>query len=355
MKNSKPTNRYESLDGLRAISIFGILLMHYIDNIDKKICTNLMGDSFLYSDIIPFCTQFVYVFFIVSALSMCCGYFEKFRWVDGACQFNLNTFYNKRYMRIWPFFALLVLIDLAMKPSLSELYEGFADLTLAFNLLPNPDIHVIGVAWFIGVIFLFYMLFPWFVYLLQSKLRAWVAMVVALIMNVILMQYFMTPEFCTESQMAMPRINFLYSFPFILAGGMLYLYRKELTGILPKWISLGLTIVGILIQFIWEPAPLGDNHLYLLLLFCCLIVFFMNYEGKLFNNKVLHFFGGYSMEVYLCHMMIFRILEKVHLDHFITNDHIFYWLTCILGFTCSVAFAWCFKQVSEKISAIRNK
>ncbi|WP_158223266.1 hypothetical protein [Fibrobacter sp. UWS1] len=47
-----------------------------------------------------------------------------------------------------------------MKPSISELYQAFADLTLAFNLLPNPDISVIGVGWFLGLVFLFYMIFP---------------------------------------------------------------------------------------------------------------------------------------------------------------------------------------------------
>lgn len=344
MNNSNNKTRYESLDGMRGLAMIGILLMHYLDNIDEGIAEKLRADSFIYHDLIHSFTQFVYIFFIVSALSMCCGYYHKFQFIDGQCRFNLNDFYVKRYKRIWPFFAFLVLIDLVMKPTLTEFYEGFADLTLAFNLLPNPDIHVIGVAWFIGVIFLFYMLFPWFVFLLQNKKRAWLSMGVALCFNIILMQYFMTDQFCTESQMKMPRINFIYSFPFMMTGGLLYLYRNQLRNTWVKWTSLLLSCLGTVIQFVWEPTICGDNHLYLLLLFSCWIIFSMNYDGCLLNNRFMHFLGALSMEVYLCHMVMFRLLEKIHLDQYITNDHVLYWLTCFVGLCMAVGFSWMFKK-----------
>lgn len=32
---------------------------------------------------------------------------------------------------------------------------------MCFNLLPNPDIAVIGVGWFLGTVLTFYMLFPY--------------------------------------------------------------------------------------------------------------------------------------------------------------------------------------------------
>lgn len=56
-----------------------------------------------------------------------------------------------------------------------SLYDGFAELTLVFNLLPNPR-PSIGVAWFLGVIFLFYMLFPFFVFMIENKRRAWISL-----------------------------------------------------------------------------------------------------------------------------------------------------------------------------------
>ena len=130
-------------------------MMHYLANIDENISEKLKNSGILYSEIVPFFTSFVFMFFTLSAFSMCCGYLHKFDTTDGKSSFCTESFYNKRYSRIWPFFSLLVLIDFIMNPSKEELYQCIADLTLAFNLLPNPEIHVIGAGWFLGVIFLF--------------------------------------------------------------------------------------------------------------------------------------------------------------------------------------------------------
>ena len=36
------------------------------------------------------------------------------------------------------------------------------------------------------------------------------------------------------------------------------------------------------------------------------------------------------MEIYLCHMVMFRVIEKVHLENYILNPHIYFWvLFCI--------------------------
>ena len=69
------------------------------------------------------------------------------------------NFYTKRYHRIWPFFAMMVMISFVMEPSWSTFCQSFAVLTMCFNLLPNPNIEVIGVGWFLGMVFTFYMFF----------------------------------------------------------------------------------------------------------------------------------------------------------------------------------------------------
>lgn len=97
---------------------------------------------------------------------MCCGYYEKIK--NG--RISANDFYTKRYKRIWPYFALLCLIGLAFDRTIVGVWQTFSDLTLCFNLLPNPDIKIIGVGRFIGLIFLFYIMFPFFVYLIDNIL-----------------------------------------------------------------------------------------------------------------------------------------------------------------------------------------
>lgn len=94
----------------------------------------------------------------VSAFGMCCGYYQKVL----NNQISWSDFYGKRFKKILPFFALLVLLDVAMSHSLGSIYEGFADLTLVFGFLPADIISVIGVGWFLGLIFVFYLIFPFF-------------------------------------------------------------------------------------------------------------------------------------------------------------------------------------------------
>lgn len=357
--------RYNSLNGLRALAALGILLMHYQANIGTDVNESLRSHGLLYSEIIPFFTQFVYMFFIVSAFSMCCGYFNRFRMSDvrmGAdnktvmmSTFDTSRFYSKRYSRIWPFFALLVFLDFVMKPSWSEFCQAFADLTLAFNLLPNPDIEVIGVGWFLGVVFLFYMIFPWFVFLLANRVRAWLVMAVAIAFHVILVRYFLTCEFCTESQINAPRHNIVYSFPFFMAGGLIFIYKERLKNVfahrLRRLLLLAVTVIMTGIVFTpCSPSFFGEAILYLLVVFILWVVYAVTggigVAGfKFLDNNVMRFLSNISMEIYLCHMVIFRVIEKVRLDEYIHSRHLLYWVYCLTGILLAIVFSYTVKNI----------
>ncbi len=157
---SKMNNRYESLDGLRAYAAIGIVMMHVLANMAVR-----PADNYLTNTVIPYFTNFTLLFMMVSAFSVCCGYYERVK--NGLIR--PNDFYRKRYRRLLPFFALMVVISVAVDHSKEALYEGFADLTLCFNLLPNPNIEIVGVGWFIGTVFTFYLLFPFFTFLLDNR------------------------------------------------------------------------------------------------------------------------------------------------------------------------------------------
>ena len=136
-------------------------------------------------------------------------------------EITLEKFYVKRFKKILPFFALLVFADLIMSPSIESLYEAFADFTLMFGFLPNAgNISVIGVGWFLGLVFVFYICFPFYCVLIQNKKRAWIAFGISVIYNLIGSNYF-----------EINRTNILYSACFFIAGGLVYLYRNEISKI----------------------------------------------------------------------------------------------------------------------------
>ena len=131
-------DRYEALDGLRAISCVGIVLMHILVNGDYKV------HGFIFDQFIPSLTNLVFLFMAISAFGMCCGYYDKMlnRGID------ISSFYVKRYKKVFPFFAFLCLIDLSLSPSTEALYETFANMTLFFGFIPNANIKVKCVGWF---------------------------------------------------------------------------------------------------------------------------------------------------------------------------------------------------------------
>lgn len=204
---STKADRYEGIDGLKAYAIIGIALMHVLSNGKYEL------GGFVFERLIPSFTNLVFLFMMVSGFGMCCGYYQKI--VDH--KISVEEFYRKRYIKIWPYFALLCALDFVISPSKNSLYEVFANLTLCQGLLPNANISVIGVSWTLAVIFVFYMLFPFFCFLLGNKKRAWGVAVATLVFNYLCGSYFNAG-----------RTNIVYDAIYFIAGGLIFLYRKEL-------------------------------------------------------------------------------------------------------------------------------
>lgn len=236
---------YGAIDGLRMIAAFGIAMMHIRANSNYEIT------GYVYNTIIPSFTNFVFLFMTVSAFGMCCGYYEKI--LKGRVDFT--EFYGKRFKKILLFFGVLVLMDIFMSPSVASLYEGVADLTLVFGFLQKP-ISVIGVGWFLGLVFVFYLIFPLICVLIENKRRAWIAFAVSLIYNFACANYF-----------EVGRSNILYSACFFLAGGLVYLYREEIMK-LNHWVALGITGGALVLYYL-----IGGKAMMCLLVSTTLLVY----------------------------------------------------------------------------------
>lgn len=324
-------------------------MMHYNAFIVVK-----PSENFFTANCIPFFTEFVFLFFMVSSFGLCCGYFSRF---------EINKFYSKRISRVWPYFALLVSIDVVMYVVTNgvewenglrdEIFQALADLTMCFNFLPNPDIKVIAGGWFLGTIFVFYIMFPFFIFLLSTKKRAWFAFAVSLLVHIMTVRYFLTTEFCLQSQIDNARHEITYSFIFLMGGGLLYLYKDKMKKLertlIYRVLFLIILLLATFLQVYCHPTILGENRIYLLLFFALWIIYAISggisFNGyKFLDNKIMKFFGDISMEIYLTHMMMFRLIEKFHLHHYISDNDLLFVTTYILGIALSIGFAWTVKN-----------
>ena len=193
-----------------------------------------------------------------------------------------NDFYKKRYRRLFPFFALIVIISLAKDHDYKALYESFANLTLCFNLLPNPAIETIGVGWFIRTVFTFYLLFPFFTFLLDNRKRGWFVLVVSLIFCYIAIDYFSGPEFVVKK---IDRVNIIHSAPFFIAGGLIYLYRNSIYKVVSRynWPTLAICLLVTVLRFIYRGMPFGFVVLDLVL-FSAWLVYAVGTNTWVLNN-----------------------------------------------------------------------
>lgn len=314
--------KYYGIDWLRAVACIGIMLMHVAANNAYEI------GGFLYGRIIPSFTDFVFLFMAVSAFGMCCGYFDKV--MSG--KVNWTDFYKKRYAKILPFFLLLILIDLALNFSPDALYEGVMESTLLHGFIPN-DFAVIGVAWFLGTVFVFYLIFPFFCVLLENKRRAWCAFVIAIVLHYICSSYF-----------DLDRRNIVCSLCYFLTGGMVYLYKDKLEKV--KWVvSLPVVVLAVSAYFL-----VGANTITRLFVAAALLICAISSNCR--EIGVITFISGISMEIYLSHMVVFRGIERLHLNTLLGKGWGQYLFTAVLVFLGTVVFSFCAQQFIKKSSVV---
>ena len=326
---STKADRYEGIDGLKAYAIIGIALMHVLSNGKYEL------GGFVFGRLIPNFTNLVFLFMMVSGFGMCCGYYQKI--IDR--KISMEEFYSKRYIKIWPYFALLCALDFMISPSKNSLYEVFANLTLCQGLLPNANISVIGVSWTLAVIFVFYMLFPFFCFLLGNKKRAWGVAIAALIFNFLCGSYFNAG-----------RTNIVYDAIYFIAGGLIFLYRKELAEFAYKHkVIAGAILLAVTVAYF----VLGSSTITMLFFCVAALVYTLGCRtGGVLVNPVAKFLGGICFEIYLCHMVIYRVLEKLHLVHLFGNGLLAYIFTAVAVICGSVVFSVCAKWFLNKIESI---
>lgn len=135
-----------------------------------------------------------------------------------------------------------------------------------------------------------------------------------------------------------------------MAGGMIYLYRDKLKSEGVKQ-SLVLVLCILLTVIFFAFPQLRSSRFHLLVsemvLFGSWLIYALGSKDFILNNRIVRFLSGISMEIYLCHMVVFRIVEKAHIERFITDCDTLYILTCILVIIGAVAISWGFKRVES--------
>ena len=200
---------------------------------------------------------------------------------------------------------------------------------------------------------MFYMIFPFCVFLLDNKKRAWFVLGVSYILNILCQNYFFTESFGLINYGA--RTNFLYDFVYFVLGGIIFLYKEEISKFISKnkIISIIFTIVISISYFFATNKLFTLRTLLMYALWLCIAIGIEN--NKVLDNKLTKFVSNISMEIYLSHMVIFRVVEKLKLIHIANNDYISYLITSMAVIIGTVILAIVFNKVLEQTRKMINE
>lgn len=110
-----------------------------------------------------------------------------------------------------------------------------------------------------GIAFVFYLVFPFFCYLLADKKRAWFSFAVMLVFNIVCKSYFHAG-----------RENFIYDAVFFFAGGLIFLYKELLKKLSCKyrWVILLLCVIAVCAYY------MSNRHILLMLILSVVLVIY---------------------------------------------------------------------------------
>lgn len=311
--------KYRNIDALRSFGCLAIIAWHVKAN------TNFNGGGVLTERIIPSFDYLVYLFMIISGFGMCNGYYQKLK--DG--NYDLNKFYSRRYKKTVPFFSILIIVNCILEFNRENIFEGLMEITMLFGFLPNNSLSVIGVAWTLGAIFAFYIIFPFVVFLLNDKRKGIISLIVTLGITYMCQSYFMTEKFVI-SNFTM-RHSFLFCLPYFLSGGLIYLYRNELSATVnlhKRAVLLGCVILAV--GYLLSPDEIGGFDMIVpktLILYSAMVCAVLGEQNKWLSNRFTKFISEISMEMYLAHMVVFRVVEKLHIEKVCDNAILRYVIT----------------------------
>lgn len=114
------------------------------------------------------------------------------------------------------------------------------------------------------------------------------------------------------------RHSFLYCLPFFLCGGLIYLYRDEIVNLVKaKKVASIICCITLTVLYLVTPDELLSTDIIVLktlLLYASWLFVALGVDSVVLSNSFTTYISGISMEMYLAHMVVFRIIDKLHLS-----------------------------------------
>ena len=190
---------------------------------------------------------------------------------------------------------------------------------------------------------------------LNSPKRGIVSFVISLVITYMCQCYFMTERFVTENFVM--RHSFLYCLPYFLIGGIVYLYKDEIERFVNQFKVISFCVVlALTVGYYITPDVINSINIVViktLILYTGWLGLALGYDNRLMNNKFTNYISNLSMEMYLSHMVVFRIVEKIGIMERIESPVIRYMTTYLLLVMLLVMGLTIYRKAINKLDELR--
>lgn len=332
--------RLESIDELRGISICAIVISHL----------GITGLPFSIQSVIDFCSNFVILLFMISSFLTFLS-FEKCE-INSINDYIKYIFHNVKKIYGLYFIALLISTFLGgnsywlgneYKISITNL---ISHILLIFGFVPHYSNSIIGIEWYIGTLFIFYLIAPLLKKIINNKNKSIFNFVFSMIISTVICHYLYiyTSDMMDSYIYANYYCKFciIAMYPAISAGILAYYIYKEVN--LDKSYSYLFFIVFIVLLVLYilgySDLLLVNNISFLSIMFLFLIISLISINAKT-GNKVFAFIGKKSLPIYLFHFMIINKISSM-----INNKNLLcYLFIFITAITASIAVGYLFDTI----------
>jgi exopolysaccharide production protein ExoZ len=297
-------NRLYTLDYLRGIAAFSIMLYHYLIWTTGKFGPDtIMGRLGIYG---------VSIFYILSGLTLYYVYYDKMK----PTQPEIVAFVKKRIFRIFPLLWLVTISAILLSRKSPNFYDLFLNLSGLFGFV-KWEIYFSAGVWSIGNELVFYFFFPFFI-LFAKSFRPYFILLSAVLFSLYLYFAFtkLNPQ-KTLSEQWIDYVNPLNQVFLFLGGFLIGLFFSNIK--LRNSLIVALFFIGLgLFAFMpthGETINLVTGYNRLIFTFSCLLICFCFYKLTIkfpsYIHKPLTLLGEVSYSIYLLHPIIYDVIGRL--------------------------------------------
>ncbi|MBC9934879.1 acyltransferase family protein [Chitinophaga qingshengii] len=348
--NVKNVKRVDSLDYLRGIAAFGIMIYHcFTWGFGGFSPDSFMGKWGIYG---------VSIFYILSGLTLHYVYFDNMNFTPR----DLKKFFLKRFFRIYPLLWLTIILTIILNQKMPSLPGLLLNLTGAFGVLKWHSYIGVGV-WSIGNELVFYLFFPVFIFLSKKSKFLFFCLSAILLLIFLYFAFFKMDASLslTDNEQWKMYVNPLNQVFLFLSGYLMGMFFRRY--MFSKFWTISILLLSLLVFILYTPVSsnlsAGINRIILstLSFLICLSFYKSTLQVPVFIDKVLKMLGEASYSIYLLHPIVWQLLyianERLSLKLSMTTCvALTIVISTIVGYFNHKYFESFFVRLGKKVSQI---